>query len=143
MKFLLPDENNQAEWRSSINQYKDREFFTGLVGGVALPIVSDYIDYIGCDRIESHPVTMTMGDNIGYDFPVGHYKYTTEQYVMVDHTGLETKLMPAWYGEGFYKEHVDKIAFTNFDNGALGIAQDVNLKVGLEYAVAKKTIVGV
>ena len=143
MKFLFADENNQAEWHSSINQYKDREYFTGLAGGVALPIVSDYIDYIDCDHIESHPVSMSMGDDIGYDFPVGHYRYTTDQYVLVDHEGTETRLLPAWFGEGFYKAHVDKEAFTNFDNGALAVHNEENLRVGLEYAVAKKTISGV
>ena len=143
MKFLSADENNQAEWKSSAYQYKDREFLTGEVGGVTLPIVFDYIDYIDCDHIESHPVTLTLGDDIGYDFPVGHYKYTTDQYVLVDHSGVETKMLPAWFGEGFYKEYVDKLAFTNFDNGALAIRNEENLRIGLEYAKCKKTIEGV
>lgn len=143
MKFLSADENNQAEWKSSIYQYKDREFLTGEVGGVTLPIVFDYIDYIDCDHIESHPVTLTLGDDIGYDFPVGHYKYTTDQYVLVDHSGIETKMLPAWFGEGFYKEYVDKLAFTNFDNGALAVRNKENLRIGLEYALVKKTIEGV
>lgn len=143
MKFLSADENNQAEWHSSVIQYKDRDFFTGLAGGVALPIVSDYIDFIDCTHVQSHPVTMEMGDTIGYDFPVGHYRYTTDQYVLVDHSGTEIRQLPAWFGEGFYKEYVDKLAFTNFDNGALAVHNEANLRVGLAYASCKKTLTGV
>lgn len=143
MKFLTADEDNQAKWNSSIMQYKDREFFAALVGGVALPIVSDYIDFIDCDHVESHLVSMTIGDDIGYDFPVGHYRYTTDRYVLVDHDSTETRMLPAWFGEGFYKKHIDKLAFTNFDNGALGERNVENLRIGLEYATCKKTITAV
>lgn len=143
MKFLTADENNQAEWHSSIAQYREQPFLTGEVGGVALPIVSDYIDYIDCDHIESHLVSMATSDDIGYEFPVGHYRYTTDQYVLVDHEGTETRMLPAWFGEGMYKEYVNKLAFTNADNGALAVRNTENLRVGLEYASCKKTISGV
>lgn len=143
MKFLTADENNQAEWHSSINQYKDRDFFTAEVGGVALPIVSDYIDYIDCGKVVSHPVSMEMGDTIGYDFPVGHYTLVTDKYVLVDHTGTEIRQLPSFFGEGFYETYVDSIAFTDFDNGALAEHNAQNLRIGLEYAICKKTIVGV
>lgn len=143
MKFQVADEHNQAEWKSSINQYHDRGFFTGEVGGVTLPIASDYIDYIDCDCVHTHPVTMEYGDVTGYEYPVGHYCYTTDQYVMVDHHGTETRVLPAWFGEGFYKAFVDKTAFTNFDNSALAIRNVEKLRIGLEYATCKKTITGV
>jgi hypothetical protein len=106
------------------------------VGGVSVPIEFDIIDYIDCGKVVSHPAIIDNGKNIGYIFSDGIHEYITDEYPLTDHTEDVLKELPEWFGDGFYQDHDEYEAITNFDNSSLGTRNVNKLRVGQHYYLA-------
>ena len=63
MKMIPHSDKREVEALSSIDQY--RKFIATYERGGWAPIEFDYLDYIDCDKIVSHPVMMECGDDVG------------------------------------------------------------------------------
>lgn len=149
MKVLSPNEEKRIDVHSSIDQYEG--FFAVYERGGLAPIEFDYIDYIHCigcdghDRYEvvTHPVIVEFDDPIGYNFPIGEYCYTTNEYTKFDRDGVELVPLDEYFGEGFYEKALTGEEIVNFDNNsALGVQNNYRLKVGRDYYLAKKILPG-
>ena len=139
--YLLADEDRQVERKSSISQY--RGMLSVWERGGWTPIYFDAIDYIDCGKVVSHPAILaTRHDFIGYHYPIGVAYETESEYLTHDHYGVEIRPLPEEVGSGFHEEVIDARAFTNADNGALGVENKSRLKVGLDYYLAKETLKG-
>lgn len=139
--YLNPDEDRKVSRRSSLDQY--RHTFCVMERGGWTPICFDALEYIDCDRVVSHPAILTDDPNwIGYHYPIEELPMVEESYVYHDHYGTEVHPLPEEVGSGFYEKVVDAKAFTNADNGALGVRNEKKLKVGLDYYLADHTLRG-
>lgn len=140
MADYLPSANTRnLVAKSSIAQDKDH-VLSVFKAGRYVPIAFDYIDYIDCDKVVSHQVIVTDSCEAPYRYPVGKCKYVSEIYLTSDKTEEDIKPLPCWFGEGWYREWVDKRAYTNFDDQALGVKNVEPVEIGLEYIEAKTTI---
>lgn len=131
------DETNIHRY-SSVNQYGN--FLAVQKGGVNIPLRFDKLDWINCDGIKTHSVIISDGNDIGYHFPVGHYTYFTDDYLIMDRNEVVVKKLPKWYGEGWYEKALNEKAFTNFDGASLGERNRVDLEIGLDYILADETL---
>lgn len=116
---------------SSINQYG--AFLSVKKGGVEIPLRFDKIDWIDCGKLKTHPVIISDGTDIGFDFPVGHYTYFTNTYYIMDRKEVVVKELPEWFGKGWYEKALNERVFTNFDGHSLGETNQVNLRIGYDY----------
>lgn len=137
-RVLEPDEKPEVFYHSSINQHKNK--LSVLKGGEIVPISFDAIDYIDCNHIESHTAILTDGDDIGFEFPVDEKTYCSDIYATYDTQGVREEKLPCWFGEGFYEKYFDERSFLNFDNGALGVKNKETIRIGLDYALANRTL---
>jgi hypothetical protein len=117
-----------------VDQYGN--FLAVQKGGINIPLRFDSLDWVNCDGIKTHPVIISDGNDIGYHFPVGHYTYFTDTYLVMDRQEVVVKKMPKWFGAGWYEQALNERIFTNFDDGSLGFRNRVDLKVGLDYTLA-------
>lgn len=152
LKWLEPDEKPEVFWRSSISQ--EKHTLSVLKRGEWVPISFDSLDYITCENKEgccgqkkcntlkahSHCAILTDKPDIGYVYGVGECRYLSTILLTNDHIAIEKRPLPIWMGEGTYDAYVGTRAFVNADNEALGLVQDVNLRVGTAYALAKRTL---
>lgn len=138
MKILEPVEKPRVERLSSIYQHK--HMLSVRHGSTWLPVAFDVLDGIICDEIRHHQAILTDKPYIGYTFPVQHCCYLSQTYVTGDQKGTELKVLPEWFGNGFYERAYNREVFVNSDNGALGVVNRTNLTVGLDYCLAKKTL---
>lgn len=138
MPFIKSSDDHDVRYYSSSNQHQNK--LSVLVNNVWKPIVFDSVDYIDCDKVKSHKVCVTDKEDIGYVFPVAECVYTDDTYITHDHHATEYEVLNEWFGEGVYQVAVDKKAFVNFDNGALGIRNITKLRIGLSYALADNTL---
>lgn len=136
--LLLADESPEVKYHSSISQHKNK--FSVYRAGEWIPISYDVLDYIGCDHIESHPAIMTDGDDIGFMFDVNERNYYTDSYLVYDTQGVRMEKLQHWFGEGEYEKHYTELDFLNANNGSLGVTNRYNLRIGLNYALASKTL---
>lgn len=134
MEILHHSDNRKIKALSSIDQYRD--FISANVGGAYLPIEFDYIDYIDCNKVVSHPIIVDCGDGIGYDFPIGECEYTTDEYIMSERREVELRELPECLGSGFYEAFEDSDIITNADNGAVSIRNNIKLNIGQNYYLA-------
>lgn len=141
MEILYATNDAQVHRHSSLDQFKDG-FLSAWVKNGWAPIVFDQLDGIGeCSGIKSHPVAISFGDDLGYTFPEGKCTYFSDHFIVTDKQGVEQKVLPECFGEGFYETYIDKHSFTNFDDGSsLGIHQAKTLRVGLSYVKADETL---
>lgn len=141
MEILYATNDAQVHRHSSLDQFKDG-FLSAWVKNGWAPIVFDQIDGIGeCSGIKSHPVAISFGSDLGYVFPEGRCAYFSDRFIVVDKQGVEQKVLPECFGEGFYETYIDKHSFVNFDSGdSLGIYQAKTLRVGLSYVKAEETL---
>ena len=123
---------------SSANQYGN--FLAVEKGGINVPLRFDRIDWINCEGIKIHPVIISDGNDIGYHFPVGHYTYFTDTYLVMDRNEVVVKQLPKWYGEGWYEKVLNERDFTNFDGHSLGVRNRVDLTIGLDYTIADEML---
>lgn len=140
--ILYPDEGGEQVHRhSSIDQFKG--FLSTMVKGGWAPIVFDQLDGINCETIFSHPVIISLGDDIGYVFPEAHCVYASDHFVYVDKEGVEQKILPECFGGGgeFYDKFIKSNSFINFDNNtSLGTHNKATLRTGLSYVLADETL---
>ena len=137
-EYLNDADETNIHRHSSVNQYGN--FLAVQKGGVNIPLRFDKLDWINCDGIKTHSVIISDGDDIGYHFPVGHYTYFTDDYLIMDRNEVVVKKLPKWYGEGWYEKALNEKVFTNFDGASLGERNRVDLRVGLDYILADETL---
>ncbi len=136
-----------ADGRESVRRYSSIDQFKGFLstykkGGWA-PIVFDQLDGINCDGVQTHPVIISMSNDIGYIFPEAHCTYASDHFVYFDKEGVEQKLLPECFGGGgeFYDVFVKRNSFLNFDNDAsLGAHNTIRLRSGLSYVICDETL---
>lgn len=134
MAILEPVDNPQVKYHSSISQHKHT--LCVMKKGEWCPIVFDSIDWIDCDSVKSHLAGLTDEFNIGYDYPVKECQIKTVYPVYHDKNQTVRRALPEYYGSGYYDEVLTGQAFINADNGALGSANDIKLRIGLNYAIS-------
>lgn len=141
--ILHPDEDfrpdNRIIKRSSIDQFESSALHI-VRGGRAIPLSWDKIDYVDCKCVHSHRVMSGAEDGLGYNFPVGTCRVTSDTYAIVDDYGERTEQLPAWFGEGFYKKMVDRQTYVNSDVNSLGVRNKETLRIGLDYYMAEQTL---
>ena len=132
--YLNDADEANVHRHSSANQYGN--FLAVQKGGVNIPLRFDSLDWINCEGIKTHPVIVSDGDDIGYHFPIGHYTYFTDTYLIMDRNEVVVKQLPKWFGDGWYEQYLNEKTFTNFDGCSLGERNRVDLTIGLDYILA-------
>lgn len=136
--YLNDADENDIHRHSSVDQYG--AFLSVKKGGVNIPLRFDSLDWINCEGIKTHPIIVSDGTDLGFHFPVGHYTYFTDTYLIMDHKEVVVKKLPEWYGTGWYEKALNKKMFTNFDDGSLGERNRVDLRIGLDYVTVDEVL---
>ena len=137
MKVLFPNEERRTTTHSSIDQY--HKFIATYERGGWTPIEFDYLDYIDCDKVVSHPVIIEFDDKLGYYFPIGECEYDTDEYILTDRHEIVLEELPDCMGEGFYEAWNKSQDIINFDNGtSLGTHNKYRLRIGQDYYLAEE-----
>ena len=136
LEILPPDEVITVRRHSSIDQYKG--FLSAMTKGGYTPIQFDSLDSITCERVNSHPIIISYGDDIGYHYADGECVYASDLYYKFDKETVELVPLECWHGgDGeFYERFSKGVAFTNFDNASLGTHNVKRLRVGTDYVKA-------
>lgn len=140
MEVLYHSDDRQVKTLSSIDQY--RKFIATYERGGWTPIQFDYIDYIDCGKVVSHPIIIEFGDNIGYNFPIGECEFATDEYQLFEKKEVELRALPECLGDGFYQAYEDTDILINFDGAALGTRNNYKLKIGQDYYLANEILPG-
>lgn len=140
MKILPSYDAPTVRYKSSISQHKGP--LAVMKKGEWCPISYDVLDFIDCETVRSHRAYVTSGDDLGWHFPVGECILYTNEYVYHDNYITELRTLPEWFGAGLYKATNASDAFINSDLEALGVVNKYRLRVGLNYAIADKTLPG-
>lgn len=140
MKIEYLNEADEYDIRrhSSVNQYD--AFLSVQKGGVNVPLRFDSLDWINCDGIKTHSVIISDGNDIGFNYPIGHYTYFTDTYLIVDRNEVVVKKLPEWYGAGWYEKALREKNFINFDDKSLGERNAVHLRIGKDYIKADEML---
>ena len=139
VEYLNDADETDIHRHSSIDQYD--HFLSVEKGGVNIPLRFDNLDWINCEGIKTHPVIVSDGNDLGYHFPIGHYTYFTDTYLIMDRQEVVVKKMPKWFGEGWYEKYINDRIFTNFDGGrSLGERNRVDLRVGQDFVLADEML---
>lgn len=141
MEVLYPIDDAQVHRHSSIDQFSG--FLSVMIKGGWAPIVFDQLDGINCETIISHPVILSFGNDIGYIFPESHCTYASDKFIYFDKEGVEQRLLPECFGGGgeFYDEFIKSNSFINFDDDtSVGVHNQKQLRTGLSYVLADKTL---
>ena len=139
MEILKSSDDRQIEVKSSIDQYKN--FLSVFRQGGWIPISYDVLESLTCDGAASHRAIMTDDPNWnGYHYPIATCVKRDGKYLLTDKQGVELRDLPCWQGKGQYMQFVDDHRITNADNEAVGVANNVKYRIGLDYYVAKKTL---
>ena len=138
VEYLNDADETDIHRHSSIDQYD--HFLSAEKGGVNIPLRFDSLDWINCEGIKTHPVIVSDGNDLGYHFPIGHYTYFTDTYLIMDRNEVVVKQLPKWYGEGWYEKVLNERNFTNFDGHSLGVRNRVDLTIGLDYTIADEML---
>lgn len=140
MEYLPSANEHRTVTKSSTSQAREEVLSVHNGVGQFFPVVFDYLDYIDCDRVKSHQVTVSTSDELAYNYPIGECTYYTDKYVYVDENGTELRVLPHWAGEGFYRAYYDRNAFVNFDDEAFGTRNKETVQIGLTYTESNDTI---
>lgn len=145
MKIGLLTHSDNTASDSAVKRHSSADQFascplTVMKGGIPIPISFDVIDYISCNRVVSHRAILGNPDDIGYNFPMMFTKKATDVYAVYDKAGVVTKQLPAWAGEGFYKEVQSGKSLLTADTNALGVHNVEHLRIGLDYVLAEQTL---
>lgn len=139
MEILFHEDERSVKAHSSIDQF--RGFLSVEIGGAWTPIEYDYIDYIDCGKVVSHPVIVSLGDDIGYYFQDGECTQAETMYPTFDREGVVLKELPECMGEGFYEAYEKHQEIANFDDGtALGTRNVSKLRIGQDYFLADEIL---
>lgn len=131
LEYLNDADEYTVKRHSSIDQYKS--FLSVKKGGVNVPLRFDKLDFINCDGMKTHQVIVSEGNDLGFNFPVGHYTFFTDTYLIGDRKEVVVKKLPEWFGTGWYEKALNEKVFTNFDDSSLGERNRVDLRIGLDY----------
>jgi hypothetical protein len=131
LEYLNDADEYTVKRHSSIDQYKS--FLSVKKGGVNVPLRFDKLDFINCDGMKTHQVIISEGNDLGFNFPVGHYTFFTDTYLIGDRKEVVVKKLPEWFGTGWYEKALNEKVFTNFDDSSLGERNRVDLRIGLDY----------
>lgn len=134
LEYLNDSDEYNVRRHSSIDQYG--AFLSVKKGGVNIPLRFDSLDWINCEGIKTHPIIISDGNDLGYNFPVGHYTYFTDTYLLGDRKEVVVEKLPHWFGEGWYEKALNEKVFTNFDDASLGLRNRVDLRIGEDYVSA-------
>lgn len=135
---LDPIFDSDVERKSSINQHKG--LLSVMKRGEVCPIIFDWIDSIDCGRIKSHKIAIRIGEGLDYTFPVGTCKYVKDTYFLTHKDKIEKRVLPEFFGTGFYEAHIRQNVITNIGKSAFGHRQEKILRVGKDYCRAKDTL---
>lgn len=138
MEILEPTEEHRLERKSSI--YQNSGMLAVRKGDEWVPIAFDSLDGIVCNKVYSHKAVLTLNPYIGYQFPVKECRYISDLYVQSNQTGTDLLSLPEFYGAGFFEKKYEREIVVNSATGALGEHEDVTLRVGLDYVLAKDTL---
>lgn len=138
LSILEPNESPDVEYHSSISQHKNK--LSVMQRGEWVPISFDVLDWINCEGIQSHLAIVTDGDDIGFNFDVDEETLLSDTYLMADFVDTIVEPLPAWYGTGDYQKFVQARDFVNSDYESLGHRTASELRIGLNYALAKNTL---
>lgn len=138
IEYLNDADEYDVRRHSSIDQYG--AFLSVKKGGVNIPLRFDSLDWIDCDGIKTHPVIISDGSDIGFNYPIGHYTYFTDTYLIVDRNEVVVKKLPEWYGAGWYEKALREKNFINFDDSSLGERNRVDLRIGKDYVKADEML---
>lgn len=138
MEYLNDADENDIHRHSSVDQYG--AFLSVKKGGVNIPLRFDSLDWINCEGIKTHPIIVSDGTDLGFNFPVGHYTFFTDTYLIGDRKEVVVKKLPEWFGLGWYEKALNEKVFTNFDDGSLGMRNRVDLRIGLDYVAADEVL---
>lgn len=141
LEILPPDEKITVRRRSSIDQYKG--FLNVVTKGGYTPIQFDSLDSITCERVNSYPIIISYGDDIGYHYADGECVYASDLYYKFDKETVELVPLECWHGgDGEFYERYSKSnnAFVNFSNSSLGSHSEKRLRVGLDYVLADEKL---
>lgn len=138
MEILEPDEKVRVERKASNLQFK--HMLAVYKGNQWVPIAFDVLDGFLCNETLTHKAVLTDKPYIGYAYPMNSCRYLSDVYIQSDVKGTELKVLPSWFGAGFYEEKVDYGILVNSANGALGVHNDTTLNIGLDYCLAKENL---
>lgn len=139
--ILYPVDDAQIHRHSSIDQF--RGFLSVWEKGGWAPIVFDQLDGIICDKVKSHPVIISFGDDLGYIYPEASCTYTSDKFIYFDEKGVMQKLLPECYGgKGEFLEYFsNKNTFLNYDSdNSVGVHNAKTTRIGLSYVKASETL---
>lgn len=141
-EVLYPDEmNEQVTRKSSIDQFKG--YLSVMEKGGWAPIVFEQLDGITCGKIQSHPIIISLTNDIGYVFPEARCSYTSDKFIYLDKEGIEYKILPECFGGSgeMFEQYVRKNTFVNFDNDtSLGTHNKIQLRTGLSMVLAEENL---
>lgn len=130
--ILFHSDDRRVHAHSSIDQFS--KFIATYERGGWTPIEFDYLDYIDCDKVASHPVIVEFDDNLGYYFPIDECEFETDDYLLFDQRGVVLRELPECMGEGFYQAFEESENIINFDdNTALSTHNKQRLRIGTDY----------
>lgn len=136
MEVLFHDDDRKIHAHSSIDQFS--KFIATYERGGWTPIEFDYLDYIDCDKVVSHPVIIEFDNELGYYFPIDECEFETDEVLLMDTQGLVLKELPECYGEGFYQAWESGQEIINFDNNtSLGTHNKYRLRIGMDYLLSE------
>lgn len=138
MEILEPIEDTKVQRHSSI--YQNRGMLAVRRGDEWVPIAYDVFNGVNCKEVKSQKAVLTIEPYIGYQFPVKECRYLSQMYVASDQKGEELKVLPDYYGAGFYSSKYNREVLVDSANGALGVVNDTTLRVGTDYVLANETI---
>lgn len=138
MEILEPDERVRVERKTSNLQFK--HMLAVYKGNQWAPIAFDVLDGFLCNEILTHKAVLTDKPYIGYVYPIDKCRYISDVYLKANRKETELKVLPSWFGAGFYEEKIDRDILVNSANGALGQHNEITLNVGLDYCLAKETL---
>lgn len=138
MEILKHDEGKPTvSAKSSIDQYSG--YIAVYERGGWMPIQFDYLDYIDCNKVATHPVIIEFNDQMGYHYQIDECEYTTDEYMKFDFQEVTSEPLDECLGDGFYEKYSEGETFINFDNNnAVGVRNNYKLKIGTDYIVANE-----
>ena len=137
MEVLFHDDDRKVYAHSSIDQFS--KFIATYERGGWTPIEFDYLDYIDCDKVVSHPIIIEFDDKLGYYFPIDECEFETDDVILMNTRGVVLRELPECYGEGFYQAWEDEQEIINFDNcTSLGTHNRQRLRIGTDYLLAEE-----
>lgn len=132
--LLEPVEEKRVTRKSSLQQYEGKTL-TVNSHNYQMPVCFDLLDFVDPrGGIRSHKIVIDFGKLNGYNYRIRKETSYTDDYVLFDHEGTEVRLLPEWFGKGFYKEHVnEKVLVTGTKDNIVGVRNKLELYSGTDY----------